>query len=208
MPDPDRDQVKAYLHRSLRTVRDSLVWKIEGLSEYDIRRPLTPTGTNLLGLIKHCAVWDARYFGEVFDRPFASTALDWQDPVPAWNDPVRNGPEAPGDSWVAAERSREQILELYDQVSKHTDATIETLQLGSVGYVPWWDESVPLFNIMVHCLTETTRHAGHADILRENIDGSVGVNRETPPLLGRSAKEWAERRKRIEAAAERHRDWD
>jgi hypothetical protein len=48
---------KQALHRYLRHVRGVLVWKLEGLSDYDIRRPMTPTGTNLLGLVKHCAGW-------------------------------------------------------------------------------------------------------------------------------------------------------
>jgi hypothetical protein len=59
---------KEYLHGDLRWVREAVLWKLDGLSEYDIRRPLTPTGTNLLGLIKHLATWEARYFGEVFGR--------------------------------------------------------------------------------------------------------------------------------------------
>lgn len=73
------DFAKAYLHHQLRTVREVLVWKLDGLSEYDIRRPLTATGTNLLGLVKHRAYSDARYFGEVFGRPFPG-------PVPQWNE--------------------------------------------------------------------------------------------------------------------------
>lgn len=61
---------KAYLHEELQWAREALVWKLNGLPEYDIRRPLTATGTNLLGLVKHVATVEARYFGEVFDRPF------------------------------------------------------------------------------------------------------------------------------------------
>ncbi len=57
------------LYSYLRGVRETLVWKRDGLGEYDIRRPLTPTGTNLLGLVKHSAVTEVRYFGEVFGRP-------------------------------------------------------------------------------------------------------------------------------------------
>ncbi len=54
---------KQTLHRYLRDVREVLLWKLEGLSDYDIRRPMTPTGTNLLGLVKHCAGLECRYFG-------------------------------------------------------------------------------------------------------------------------------------------------
>ncbi|MFV8126981.1 DUF664 domain-containing protein [Streptomyces syringium] len=60
---------KDNLHGRLRRDRKALFWKLDGLSEYDARRPLTATGTNLLGLVKHVATVEARYFGEVFDRP-------------------------------------------------------------------------------------------------------------------------------------------
>ena len=60
--------VKAELHSYLRGARETLVWKLDGLSEYDIRRPLTPTGTNLLGLVKHSTFSHVGYFGDVFGR--------------------------------------------------------------------------------------------------------------------------------------------
>lgn len=70
---------KAHLHDHLRWVREALVWKLDGLLDYDVWRPLTITGTNLLGLVKHNAIWDSRYFGEVFDRPFPELLPRWDD---------------------------------------------------------------------------------------------------------------------------------
>nr|WP_141781102.1 DUF664 domain-containing protein [Nocardioides albertanoniae] len=75
-------------------------------------------------------------------------------------------------------RERADILDLYRLTSAHLDATIEALPIDAPGYVPWWDEKVMLLNVMAARLCDATRHAGHADILRESIDGSVGVNRE------------------------------
>lgn len=181
---------KAHLHDHLRWVREALVWKLDGLSEYDVRRPLTSTGTNLLGLVKHNAIWDSRYFGEVFGRPFP-------EPLPRWDDEGARG----ADLWVAEHESRSAIIGLYRRVWRHSDATIESLDLASRGYVPWWREEVPLFNVMVHCLSDTTRHAGHADILRESLDGAVGVDPSTPLRLGRDASFWEARRLMIERAA-------
>ena len=63
--------MKAKLHEYLQTGRDALLWKLDGLSEYDVRRPVVPTGTNLLGLVKHVASVEAGYFGATFGRPFA-----------------------------------------------------------------------------------------------------------------------------------------
>jgi Protein of unknown function (DUF664) len=184
------EHAKAHLHDHLRWVREALVWKLDGLSEYDIRRPLTPTGTNLLGLVKHNAISDARYFGEVFDRPFPEPLSRWDD-WEAWGT----------DHWAAEHETRAEVLDLYRRVWSHADATIEALDLDARGYVPWWDEEVPLFNVMVHRLSDSTRHAGHADILREGVDGSVGVDADSLPLHGRDGAFWEARRAEIERVA-------
>ena len=185
------DVAKAHLHEHLRWVREVLVWKLEGLSEYDVRRPLTITGTNLLGLVKHCATWDSRYFGEVFGRPFPEV-------LPRWDDAAARGT----DLWVTEHESREDIIGLYERVCRHADSTIEDLPLDARGFVAWWDQEVTLFNVMVHCLSDTTRHAGHADVLREGLDGALGVNRSSAPPPGLDAAFWATRRDTIERAAQ------
>lgn len=160
------DFAKAYLQGELRRTRESLVWKLDGLSEYDARRPLTPTGTNLLGLVKHMATLEAWYFGAVFERPFPQPLGRWQD--------------ADGsDLWVTEHETREQIFGFYRRACEHADATIGELPLDAPGHVPWWSRpDVKLFNIMVHVLKETTRHAGQADILREGLDGRTGLSAE------------------------------
>ena len=186
----NQDDAKAHLHLQLRKVRDALAWKLDGLSEYDVRRPMTMTGTNLLGLVKHNAISDSRYFGAVFDLPFPEALPRWDDPTTAGND-----------MWATREESRTDILGLYERVSAHTDATIDELDLDAAGYVPWWRADVTLFNVMVHRLSDATRHAGHADILREAIDGSVGVNPDDPSGHGQDAAYWHTRRETIELAA-------
>ncbi len=182
--------MKAHLHRKLRAVREALLWKLDGLSEYDARRPLTSTGTNLLGLIKHNAISDARYFGEVFDRPFPES-------LPRWDDLAAFGT----DHWATEHETRAEVVGLYRGVWSHSDATIEALKLDARGYVPWWQEEVPLFNVMVHRLSDATRHAGHADILREGLDGAVGVDATNLPLHGRDSPFWEARCALIERAA-------
>jgi hypothetical protein len=182
---------KEYLHGDLRWIREALLWKLDGLSEYDIRRPLTPTGTNLLGLIKHLATWEARYFGEVFDRPFP-------EPLPRWDDEATEGT----DLWVAEHETREEITSFYRRVWEHSDATISALPIDAPGHVPWWPRpSVKLFNIMVHILTETNRHAGHADILREQLDGAVGTDPHSTASQEYDAAYWADHCAKIEQAA-------
>ncbi|MEV6235937.1 DinB family protein [Lentzea sp. NPDC051838] len=156
---------KAYLHSDLRELREVMVWKLEGLDDVQIRRPLVASGTNLLGLVKHLALSESRYFGEVFGRPFP-------EPLPRRDDVA-----ARGSSMLAApDESRVDIVERYRRVWAHSDATIEALAVDSPGFVPWWPRpDVMLFNVLVHLVSETARHAGHADILREQLDGATGV---------------------------------
>ena len=186
----DDDVVKAHLHQKLRAAREALVWKLDGLSEYDTRRPMTPTGTNLLGLVKHNAISDARYFGDVFDRPFP-------EPLPRWDDPAADFV----DHWATEHETREGIVALYRRVWAHSDATIEALRLDDRGFVPWWDEEVPLFNVMAARLVDAVRHAGHADILRESLDGAVGFDVGGLPLHGRDTAYWEARCTLIDNAA-------
>ncbi|MFE9954774.1 DinB family protein [Micromonospora sp. NPDC005299] len=181
---------KEYLHHDLRQIRETMLWKLDGLPEYDVRRPLTATGTNLLGLVKHLSICEARYFGEVFDRPFP-------EPLPRWDDPA----EEDTDMWASEHETREEIIDRYRRVWEHSDATIGALAIDSPGHVPWWPRpDVKLFNILVHMLTETSRHAGHADILREQLDGSTGAAAEYAHLEPDRAT-WAARRATIERAA-------
>ena len=158
---------KAYLHSDLRELREVMLWKLDGLSDADIRRPLTASDTNLLGLVKHLTLTESRYFGEVFGRPFP-------EPVPRWDDLAARGK----DMFAAEGESREEIVARYRRAWAHSDATIGVLAVDSAGYVPWWPRpDVMLFNVLVHLVSETARHAGHADILREQLDGATGEGR-------------------------------
>ena len=111
---------KADLHRYLQTARDVLLWKLDGLSEYDVRRPLTPTGTNLLGLVKHVASVEFGYFGATFGRPA-------DEPLPWYADDA----EPNADMWATADETREQIVGLYRRAWAHSDATIAALALDA-----------------------------------------------------------------------------
>lgn len=186
---------KADLHRYLRTIREAVLWKLEGLSEYDVRRPMTPTGTNLLGVVKHLASVEIGYFGWTFGRNLDVT-LPWHD----------DDAEPNADMWAAAEESREEIIGLYHQAWRIADATIATLPLDGEGRVPWWPEAraqVTLGLILLHVIAETNRHAGHLDIVRELIDGAVGVRAENSNLPADT--DWAAYRTRLEATAARFR---
>jgi uncharacterized damage-inducible protein DinB len=185
---------KSDLHRYLQGAREDLLWKLEGLSEYDVRRPLTPTGTNLLGLVKHLAVVEFLYFGLVFDRPV-------EDP-PEYL--LSQDGEVNGDFWATADETRDDILDLYRRAAVHADATIEELDLDAVGFVPWFSpamQRLSLHAVLVHVVAECHRHVGHADIVRELIDGTAGLSRDEPFLPSDDPAWWDEYRARVSDAA-------
>jgi hypothetical protein len=185
-------KAKADLQLYLQRSRDALLWKLDGLPEYDIRRPMTPTGTNLLGLVKHVASMDAMYLGEVFGRPFA-------DPLP-W---LADDAEPNADMWATADESRGWIVDFYRRVWANSDATIESLPLDAPGRVPWWGDrgDVTLHRVLVHVIAETDRHAGHADIVRELIDGSAGLRADNSNMAPGDVDWWARYRDRLEVLA-------
>jgi hypothetical protein len=187
---------KLTLQRYLQDVREVLLWKLEGLSDYDIRRPMTSTGTNLLGLVKHCAGLECRYFGEVADRPFPGWHdLDWHEDDDA---------ELSGHMYASAAESREQVTDFYRRVWAHSDATIADLALDARGSVPWWPEEVrhpTLHHLLVHMIEETARHAGHADIIREAIDGAAGLVEGVSNMPEADAVAWKQHYDKLESIA-------
>lgn len=188
MSSPKRD-----LHRYLQIGRQSVLWKLEGLSEYDVRRPLVPTGTNLLGLVKHLASVEFGYFGDTFDRPHGES-FPW----------LGDAAEPNADMWATPDEFREDIVALYQRAWNHADATIEALHLDSLGRVPWWPPEraeVTLHLVLVHVTAETHRHAGHADVVRELIDGSAGLRPGGENLPDRDQAWWTAYRDQVEQAA-------
>ncbi len=150
----------------LQGARDVLVWKMDGLAERQVRLPLTPTGTNLLGLVKHAANTEVVYFGSVFGR-------DW----PNAHELVQPDDPDPLAGWYArADESREHVVDLYRRVQTFADETINALPWNAVGRVPHWGHAeITLMDALVHKTSDLQRHAGHADILREHLDGRIGL---------------------------------
>lgn len=183
---------KRIIHQYLDKQRSALLQKLDGVDERAVRWPMTGTGTNLLGLVKHVASIELDYFGEVFDRP-SDVPLPWFD----------EGAETNADMWATADESRTDIVALYQRAAVHADATIEALTLDSPGRVPWWwpaeRQQVTLQQIMVHVTVEIARHAGHADIVRELIDGAAGDMDGNLP--DQTAQDWATYCSQLEEAA-------
>jgi hypothetical protein len=185
-------ELKADLHRYLQDARETLLWKLDGLSEYDVRRPLVPTGTNLLGLVKHLTGVEMGYLGSTFGRPCPDELpFDESDPN--------------SDMFADPSESREFITGLYRLAWTHSDASVDALPLDTVGHVPWWPadrNEVTLHHVLVRVATETARHAGHADIVRELIDGTVGWTPRQTNLTSGDDPSWLAHHDRVERAAQ------
>jgi hypothetical protein len=185
--------VKFELQRTLRNARDRVVSRVEGLGEYDMRRPMTPTGTNLLGLVKHLAGLEYGYLGESFGRP-PPERLPWVEDGSIWEG---------ADMWATPEERSDELLALYRRACAHADETIAALDLDAPGSVAHWPEDrreTTLGALLVRMVDETAHHAGHADIIRELIDGRGGDDHD-----GLTEAEWQAYVARVDAAAERFR---
>jgi hypothetical protein len=181
------------LHVYLREGRAALLWKLDGLSEYDVRRPLTPTGTNLLGLVKHMTTVQLLTLGWVFDRHFTEPVAWFQRDLPPNTD-----------MWALPEESRAYVIGVYEKASAHADATIAELDPDTRGNMPWLgdaDGRPTLIRAMAHVVAELQRHLGQADIVRELVDGSAGLYEHTLFLPDGDAAWWADHRERVERAA-------
>ncbi|GMA30228.1 DinB family protein [Litorihabitans aurantiacus] len=190
--DPEKD----LLNRYLRKARRELLGTLDGLSEEEVRRPVVRTGTNLLGLVKHVASVEIEYFGLVFGRP--GPALPWMD----------DREETNADMWVPADVPRTDVLALQARSVVIAEATIAELPLDAVGLVPWWGDrgDVTLRQVLVHVIAEVARHAGHADVVRELLDGRAGHGDGNLAPLDDDA--WAVHRARLaDAATEAGRRW-
>ncbi|PFG39735.1 uncharacterized protein DUF664 [Georgenia soli] len=185
------DATKATLKRYLEGLHEAVRWKVDGLGERDLRRPLTPTGTNILGVVKHLASVELGYL-ELFGEPHG-VALPW----------FEEGAEDNADMWATENQSREFVLELYDRALEHSLRTIDAVPLDTERQVPWWRTGpVTLHLILVHVLTETARHAGHLDILREQIDGQAGLRKGVSNLPDRDEQWWTDYVGRLQRTAD------
>jgi len=150
---------KTSLHISLDRHRDVVLWKLEGLDDEQLRRPMTPSGTNLLGLVKHLAGVECQWFAQTYGR----------DTEPLETDPVADMRARPHETTAG-------IVAFYERARAASDQVIEELDLDALG-TAWFGKQVSLRRVLIGMIEETARHAGHMDILRELLDGATGSHR-------------------------------
>jgi hypothetical protein len=183
------DDLKGYLQEG----RDAVVRSLDDLSEYDVRRPLVPSGTNLLGLVKHLTGIELGYLGACVGRPSPVT-LPWEEDGSVWEG---------ADMWATPDQSRDHLLGLYRRAWQHSDESLATVPLDAPASVAWWPEerrATTFGHLVVRVVAETAQHAGHCDILRESVDGRGG--RDASQM---DEDWWAAYLGRIRAAADAYR---
>ncbi len=142
--------------------RATIVMKLDGLSENDARTVLVPSGTNLLGMVKHLTFAEDYWFSQIF----AGADIDLPRVLP-------------GDA-VPVDATADVIVAGYNAACERSRAVVEAADLDDFGRGTVSNRRGPagrftLRWIVLHMIEETARHCGHADILREQIDGATGA---------------------------------
>ena len=143
---------KENLQASLDRHRDVVLWKLDDLNDEQLRRPMTPSGTNLLGLTKHLAAVEYAWFCQTFGRKTEPLPFDENDEN--------------ADLRVIPEETTADIVAFYGRARAAADKVIHELNLDDVG-TAWFGDTVSMRWVLLHMIEETARHAGHMDILRE-----------------------------------------
>lgn len=178
------------LQRYLQQGRDAVLRALDGLGEHDARRPLVASGTNVLGLVKHLVGIELGYLVTSVGRE--APVLPWDEDGSVWES---------GDMWALPTESREYLVGLYRDAWSLADASLAEVPLDAPATVAWWPEDRRLTtfgHLVVRVTAETAQHAGHADILRELVDGRGGPDHDD---MGDAAW-WDAYVARIQAAAD------
>jgi len=195
-PDMLQADEKTLLLVHLKRAQQDLLWKLEGLDDAQLRRPMTKTGTNLIGIVKHLTGVTAEYLCSSFGRE--REYFSWESPPD--NEELWYG----GDMWAQPEEQCADIIAAYKRACAASLESIDAMDLDAVG-THHTGVKVSLRWMILTILSDTLRHTGHADILRENIDGAVGTN----PVLPNTVDDdelWAKFRLRMTGELSKE-DW-
>ena len=165
---PVRGDEKEVLGGFLDHYRKTMLAICEGLTEEQVRKPMVASGTSLLGMMQHLAWTERGWFTEVVAQQKVDYPFDEEDPD--------------ADFKVADDVTKEEIFDLYRQACDESRAILEKASLDDLAWVEYRKLNYNVRWVVVHMIEETARHAGHADILREMIDGRIGAGYEPDPV--------------------------
>jgi uncharacterized damage-inducible protein DinB len=166
---------RADLVEALRRHRDFLRFTVRDLTDHQARKRTTASELSLGGLIKHVAITERTWAEFIVDGPAPDPGIDWANLD--WSDPP-----AEVVAWSEGHRMTDtetlaELLAAYDEVAARTDALVESLPdldaAQPLPTAPWFEAgaSWSARRVFLHVIAETAQHAGHADIIRESLDG-------------------------------------
>src|SRR4051794_16456930 len=150
---------KTSMLAALNRHRDAALWKLEGLTDEQLRRPMVPSGTGLLLIVKHMAYVEYGWFCETFGRETEDLPFDEDDPD--------------ADFRIEPDETTADTLALYARARAAADKAIDEIGLDELG-TAWTGEKVSMRWVLIHMLEEVCRHVGQMDVIRELIDGATG----------------------------------
>lgn len=142
------------LSRYLDAYRGAIRWKVAGLTREQAARSMVASGTSLLGIVKHMGYVEQGWFQEVIDRREIESIPPDDELTPADDETV------------------DQMVAFFDEQCAISREILASRDLDEM--VPFGDGELSIRDVVVHMIEETARHAGHMDILREQIDGQTG----------------------------------
>ncbi|PQZ86802.1 DinB family protein [Arthrobacter sp. MYb222] len=184
----------AHLREYLNDAREAILWKCEGLSDTQARTPLAPTGTHVMGLLLHLAVTESEYFvgclGQKIENPIIRDISEDED--------------AQADFRPPPNMTLADAMNIYREATTAADVVLDYLDLDSPAVVPWWGthRHTTVERLLIHMIAESHRHAGHMDIVREQLDGFVGLRPSATNIPDLTPAQWEEQRLRIKEIAD------
>jgi uncharacterized damage-inducible protein DinB len=141
--------------------RATLLWKLEGLDDEQLRRAMVPSGTSLLGMVKHLAYVERSWFQRVWAGQEITVIWTEEDPDADWR--------------IEPDETTKYVLALYEgECARSREIVAAASSLDETVVHPRWKVELSRRWILTHMIEETARHVGHADILREQLDGATG----------------------------------
>lgn len=190
----DKTARGAQLREYLNDAREAILWKCEGLSDAQARKPLTPTGTHVMGLLLHLALTESQYFISCLGREIENPIIRG----------IINAEDAQGAFLPPPKLTLVDVVKIYRETTAAADAVLDELELDSPAVVQWWikHRHTTVERLLVHMIAESHRHAGHLDIVREQLDGFVGLRPSAPNIPDLTPAQWEEQRHRLKELAD------
>ena len=172
---PSSNGERADFLEALRRHRDFLRFTVKDVSDEQARQRTTVSELTLGGLIKHVATTEKQWAEFILDGPAPHPDIDWENVD--WQNPPEDVKAFMDSHRMTEDETLDELLAQYDSVAQATDALVVSLSDLDAAHplpeAPWFEPGATWSarRTLLHILAETSQHAGHADIIRESLDG-------------------------------------